>query len=360
MRAVYIHIPFCKSICSYCDFCKMFYHTGWVNKYLKVLRNEMKDQYLGEKISSIYIGGGTPSCLSEEEMIYLLESISIFQKAKDCEITIECNINDITKEKLAILKTYRVNRLSIGIQSFQEKKLILMGRNHTYENVQEKIKMIRKMGFKNINIDLIYGFYNENKKDIKNDIKKVLKLKPEHISTYSLILSAHTLLHINKIPSISDDLDAEFYWYLCGKLKHHNYQHYEVSNFAKKGYESKHNLSYWNNEEYYGFGLSASGYLEGVRYMNTFNLTKYLNQQNDGKKELLTQKDMMDNEIMLGLRKRKGIHITDFEKKFEIKIEDAYPITPLIKTKDLIKKDGYIFINPDKIYVMNEILMKLL
>ncbi len=360
MRAVYIHIPFCKSICSYCDFCKMFYHTGWVNKYLKVLRTEMKDQYLGEKISSIYIGGGTPSCLSEEEIIYLLDSIQIFHKAKDCEITFECNVNDITKEKLAILKSYGINRLSIGVESFQEKKLILMGRNHTFLEVQEKMKMIRGMGFRNINIDLIYGFYNETKQDIKDDLKKVLKLKPEHISTYSLILSEHTLLHVNKIPCISDDLDAEFYWYICGKLKHRNYNHYEVSNFAKKGYESKHNLSYWNNLEYYGFGLSASGYLEGVRYMNTFNLTKYLNHQNDGKKELLTQNDIMDNEIMLGLRKLTGINRNDFEKKFGKKIEEAYPIHPLIKTKDLIEKDGYIFINPDKIYVMNEILMKLI
>lgn len=357
---MYIHIPFCKSICSYCDFCKVFYNKSWVRKYLKALKEEILDRYMKEKICSIYIGGGTPSSLSIEELTELLDCISLFDKTKSCEITFECNPNDITKEKLLLLKKANVNRLSIGVESFNKSKLKLMGRNHNYEEVAEKIKCARSIGFQNINIDLIYGFYNESLKDLKKDLKQVLSLKPEHISTYSLIISDHTLLKINQIPVLPDDIDALFYKTICKKLKQKKYLHYEVSNFAKKGYESRHNLSYWENKEYYGFGLSASGYVDGIRYTNTLSLTNYLYGQRDGKRELLTEKDMMDNEIMLGLRKINGICLKTFEEKYHISLEKAYPIEPLLKNKELLKKDGYIFINPDKLYVMNEILIKLL
>ena len=157
-----------------------------------------------------------------------------------------------------------------------------------------------------------------------------------------------------------EDLDAEMYQWICKKLKKKKYHHYEVSNFAKKGYESKHNLGYWNNQEYYGFGLSASGYMDGIRYTNTLNLTKYLGHQVDGSKELLTPADILDNEIMLGLRKTEGINLAEFEKKYGVSLEETYPVTPLLKKKELMKKRGYIFINLDKLYVMNEILMKLI
>jgi len=338
----------------------MFYNPKWAHDYLICLKDEIQDQYLGEKIETIYVGGGTPSCLKENEIDYLMQMIQLFDRTEDCEFTFECNINDLTQSKLAILKQYGVNRLSIGIESFQEKKLALMGREHTFEIAKEKIDLARKMGFNNINIDLIYGFFNETLKDVKEDLKLFLKLNPEHISTYSLILADHTLLQVNHIPSISEDLDAEFYEYICKTLKKKNYIHYEVSNFSKKGFASRHNLKYWNNEEYYGFGLSASGYIDGIRYTNTLNLTKYLNHELDGQKELLAPTDILDNEIMLGLRKMEGIHLETFQKKYGISLEEAYPVAPLLKNKELMKKNGYIFINPDKIYVMNEILMKLI
>ncbi len=360
MKSVYIHIPFCQSICSYCDFCKVFYNPKWAHEYLLCLKDEIQDHYMGEEISSIYIGGGTPSCLNETQLKYLMSLTNLFHKKENIEFTFECNINDITEEKLKILKEANVNRLSIGIESFNEKKLILMGRNHTFESAQEKIQLARKYGFHNINVDLIYGFFNETKKDLLEDIKKVWKLNPEHISTYSLILSEHTLLHVNKIPAIDDDLDREFYDEIVKFLKKKKYIHYEVSNFAKKGYESYHNLRYWNNEEYYGFGLSASGYIDKIRYTNTYNLTKYLNHEFAKTQELLTSQDILDNEIMLGLRKTKGINIKEFEKKYHRPIEECYPILPLLKNKELKKKNGYLFISPDKLYIMNEILIKLI
>lgn len=360
MKSVYIHIPFCKSICSYCDFCKLFYNQKWVHEYLNCLKEEIKDQYMGEVINTLYIGGGTPSCLKTTELERLFKIIDLFDKAEDLEFTFECNLEDINKELLGVLKDYGVNRLSIGIESFQESKQILMGRSHTKESAKEKIDLARSYGFSNINIDLMYGFPNETIKDLKNDLKEAIKLKPEHISIYSLIISSHTLLEINDIKPLNEELEAKMYHFIRKKLKHKKYYQYEVSNFSLKGFESKHNLNYWNNEEYYGFGLGASGYIEGIRYTNTKNLNQYLKGEPDDKKELLSPTDIIDNEVMLGLRKTTGIHLETFEKKYGVKLKDAYPIEPLLKNKELIEKNGYIFINPDKIYVMNEILIKLI
>lgn len=360
MKSAYIHIPFCKSICSYCDFCKMFYNPKWVHDYLICLKEEIQDFYMGEELKSIYIGGGTPSCLNEKELNYLMQIISLFKKSEYCEFTFECNLNDINVELLKILKKHGVNRLSIGIESFNPQKLLLMGRNHTYEEALEKMKLIRKYGFQNVNLDLIYGFPKETLKDLKDDLKKIISLNPEHISTYSLILSNHTLLYVNNIEPIDEDLDAEMYEYIRKTLKKKKWDHYEVSNFSKKGFSSIHNLNYWNNEEYYGFGLSASGYIDSIRYTNTFNLNKYLKKEFSKNKEILTKTDILDNEIMLGFRKVKGIHLETFEKKYQISLKEAYAIEPLLKNKELIEKDGYIFINPDKIYIMNEILIKLI
>ncbi len=358
--ALYIHIPFCKSICSYCDFCKVLYNNNWVNDYLDKLNEEIKNYYMGEEISTIYIGGGTPSSLSYSELIKLFDIISNMNVNSVSEFTFECNLNDINEELLNVLVKNKVNRLSIGIESFNHENLKFMKRKHTFLEAKEKIELCRKKGIDNINVDLIYGIPGETLKTLKQDLKLLLKLKPNHISTYSLIIEKNTLVDINRFRSISEDLDASMYEYICKKLKNKGYLHYEVSNFALKGFESTHNLTYWNNDEYYGFGLGASGFLENVRYENTKNLTKYLKEDLNRNQIILSKQDFMDNEIMLGLRKTKGINVSDFQAKYNIKIEEAYPIKPLIKSKELIYKNGYIFINPSKLYLMNEILLKLI
>lgn len=358
--AVYIHIPFCKTICSYCDFCKVFYDSSWAKKYLKALNKEVEDRYLGEEISTIYIGGGTPSALDLKEMEYLLQITKKFHQKEKIEFTFECNINDLNKEKLELLKKYGVNRLSIGIQSFQETILDFLGRSHTYDETKEKINLARTLGFNNINLDLIYAIPFQTLKDLKKDLNLFLKLKPEHISTYSLIIEEHTLLSVNRVKPIAEEEDLKMYEWICKTLKKHHYVHYEVSNFARPSYESKHNLKYWNNQEYYGFGLSASGYIEDVRYTNTKNLTKYMGGDYQGTQELLSLQDKMENEVMLGLRKRKGISIEEFKKKYNRNLEDTFPIKPLLKNKDLQEKKGYISIPDDKVYIMNEILLKMI
>ena len=360
MTSVYIHIPFCKSICSYCDFCKMFYYQKWSTKYLIKLKEEILDLYNGEEVRSIYIGGGTPSALKTKELEFLMDTIKVFNRSVTCEVTFECNLEDITKELLEILKQNKVTRLSIGIQSFNEENLKILGRNHSFDDAKEKMALIREFGFKNVNLDLIYAIPNETMKMLKDDIKKFLKLEPDHISTYSLMIEPNTLLWINGIRPIKEDKDEEMYHYICKTLEKKGFTHYEVSNFAKEGKESIHNLTYWNNEEYYGFGLSASGYIDQIRYTNTKNLTKYLEGEYKGAEEILSKQDIMDNEMMLGLRKLKGIQKEEFEKKYQVKMEDVYPIKPLLKNGDLEEKKGYIFIPKNKIYVMNEILLKMI
>lgn len=357
--SVYIHIPFCKTICTYCDFCKVLYNKEWVVEYLKKLKEEIKDRYMGEMIKTVYIGGGTPSSLSLKEIEYLLALTSILKKDELEEFTFECNIEDISSELLDLLKRFGVNRLSIGIESFNEENLLLMKRMHSFKDTEEKIKLIREKGFNNINLDLIYALPGEKLSVLKNDIKLLLKLNPEHISTYSLMIQDNTFLGYKKIKETDEEIDVEMYDYIKKKLKKSGYIHYEVSNFAKEGYKSIHNLTYWENKEYYGFGCGASGYIAGVRYDNTRSLSSYLKGEIKSSDSLLSKEQIMEYELILGLRKLEGIKLEDFYNKFKINMQDVFPIKPLLKSGELIYKNGYIMINPNKIYVMNEILLKL-
>ncbi len=359
-KGVYIHIPFCKTICSYCDFCKTFYNEHWVNLYLKNLQDEIDDIYMNEEIDTIYVGGGTPSVLPSKYLDTFFTILKRLNSPNLQEFTFECNLNDITEELLSKLKENGVNRLSIGIQSLNAQKLKYMGRDHTFEDALEKMILCRKYGFMNINVDFIYGFDFETVESVIQDLKMILKLKPNHISTYSLMIEPNTLLYIGNYKQVDEETESLMYKAICNLLKKKKYDHYEISNFALKGNESIHNLKYWHNEEYYGFGPSASGYVDKIRYTNTRSLSKYFAGDYSNEKNILTEKDIMDNHLMLGFRLIKGINLTEFEKLYHIKMEEAYPIKPLLKNKDLILKKGNIFINPDKLYVMNEILIKMI
>lgn len=359
MDAVYIHIPFCKNICSYCDFCKMLYKNTWADSYLDRLKVEIEDKYNDEEIKTLYIGGGTPSSLNVNELNKLIEIVKIFNKSKDIEFTFECNLNDIRPELLEKLKEMGVNRLSIGIESFDKNKLKFMLRSHTFREAQDNIKLCRSYGFKNINIDLIYGIRNETIHVLKNDLKRILKLHPEHISTYSLIIEDNTLIGVNNIYPIDEDTDAEMYKTICDTLKRSGFVHYEVSNFSLPGYESKHNTNYWLNKNYYGFGLGAHGYIGNIRYENTRSLTNYLKGNIVKDQNVLAKEEDMDNYLMLGFRLLKGLNLQDFYDRYGINLQEKYPVQDLVKNKELLYENGYLKINPKYIYVMNEILIKL-
>ena len=360
IKAVYIHIPFCNSICSYCDFCKVVYNHDWLKPYLERLESEIDNSYMGEEIETLYIGGGTPSCLSIEELKDLFKVIAKFKRREETEFTFECNISDIEEEKFRFLYEQGVNRLSIGIESFDKEKLEFMKRTSDFKDAKKKMVLLRNIGFSNINIDLMYAIPGETVKTLKKDLEKFLKLKPEHISTYSLIIEKNTLVGLNKIKPIEEEHDYKLYETICKTLKKAGFIHYEVSNFAKKGYESKHNLTYWNNEEYYGFGVGASGFVAAIRYENTKSLTEYLKGNFVSSKSLMSKVDNMENELILGFRKLEGINLEHFFDKYEENMQNIFPIKPLVKNGDLIYKDGYVYINPKKLYVMNEILLKLI
>ena len=360
MKSCYIHIPFCQSICSYCDFCKLFYNEKIVDNYLNSLDKEIKNNYKGEPLKTIYIGGGTPSCLTTKELEKLFTILKQLNMKETIEFTIEGNFENTTKEKLEIYKKNGINRLSFGIETTSKEGLNKLDRVLNKKNVEKVIKEARKLEFNNINIDLIYAIPNETIKQLKEDIKYILSLDIEHISTYSLILEEHTKLKINHEKNINEEKDAKMYEIICKTLKEEGYNHYEISNFAKEGYSSKHNLQYWNNEKYYGFGLGASSYIKNQRIQNTRSITKYNKNIITSTKEILTKQDELEYEIILNLRKKEGISLSNFEKKYQKKLEDIYNISELIKQKLLIQKDNNLFIPEEKWYISNEIIVKLL
>ena len=355
MRAVYIHIPFCNSICSYCDFCKFLNYDKWTKPYLKALESEIDEYYEGDKIKTIYIGGGTPSALHEKYIDELFHIIRKFDIVKDAEITFECNVNDITESKLMLLKKHNVNRISIGVESFNKYNLKFLNRKHDKKLVFEKINLCKNY-FDNINVDLIYALPTENMSVLRSDINNLLKLDIQHISTYSLIIEENTALYVKKVKNVSEELDAKMYKYICKKLFKKGFIHYEVSNFAKEGYESRHNLTYWNNEEYYGFGVGAHGYINNMRYENTRSLNKYFDCKFRLEELLVSIQEEMENEVILGLRKLKGVSMSKFYKKYEVDIKDVFKIENAIKLGYLVEKDDYLYIPEDKIYIMNEII----
>ena len=360
MKNCYIHIPFCSKICSYCDFCKMFYNKKFVSSYLEALDREIYDVYRGEKLETIYIGGGTPSSLDISELKTLFSTLEMLDRSSSCEFTIECNIENTDEEKIKLFSEVGINRISFGVESFNAKNLSLLERESSYEKVVELVSLCRKYGINNINVDLMYALPDEDIDVLRKDLEMILSLDVEHISTYSLIIEDHTKLSINGIKNISEDLDSEMYDVICDEMKKHGYSHYEISNFCKEGYESRHNLCYWNNSTYYGFGLGASGYIDNRRYSNTRSLNEYIDGNIIVEEDYLCDEDIMEYEVILNLRKSSGISLKNFLDKFEINLSDYCDYEKLIKDGFLVLKNNHLFIPEDKWYISNEIIVKLL
>lgn len=358
MKSAYIHIPFCDNICSYCDFCKLKYNKEWISIYLESLKKEIENFYKGEKIRTLYIGGGTPSVLSVEELTELFEIVKLLDLEALEEFTIECNIESITNEKLILFKKNGVNRLSIGIQTFNEKYINLLNRHHTKDEVFEKIDMAKMIGFDNINVDMIYALPDETIEELESDVDEFLKLNVPHISCYSLMIEPHTAFYIDNVSPIDEDLDYEMYKYIEKRFSNRDYIHYEISNYSKGGFESKHNLVYWNNEYYYGFGLSASGYLETYRYDNTRNLNKYNRGNYIETITKISDEDKLKYELILGFRKIRGINKYNFKEKYGINIFEVKGINEMLASGMLKEDEENIFIPEEWIYKSNEILVK--
>ncbi len=330
--SAYIHIPFCTQICYYCDFSKVFIKNQPVDSYLEHLIEEY-DSYDIKKLRTLYIGGGTPTALSAPQLAFLLEKLTDKLDLSYLEeLTIEANPGDLDQEKIAVLKESPVNRVSLGVQTFNDRMLKQIGRSHTEKDIYENISNLKKAGFDNISIDLIYALPKQTIEDVKINVAKAIALDIPHMSLYSLILENHTVfmnrMRRGKLPLPKEDLEAEMFEYIIAELEKAGFEHYEISNFSKPGFESRHNLMYWDNAEYYGIGAGASGYVDGVRYKNHGPIRHYLEAVEAGnarvQEEVLTLKEQMEEEMFLGLRKKSGVSKKRFEEKFGVSFEDQY------------------------------------
>lgn len=331
--SAYVHIPFCTQICYYCDFSKVFIKNQPVDEYLEALIKEFKYYDIGT-LKTLYIGGGTPTAISAEQLKYLLNHLENQIDLDQLEeFTIEANPGDLTPEKIAVLKESAVNRVSLGVQTFFDKQLKQIGRNHNEAQIYESINSLKKAGLTNISIDLIYALPNQTMDQVKENVQKALALDIPHLSLYSLILENHTVFMNKKrrgrLHLPNEDIEADMFEYIIAALESNGFEHYEISNFTKPGFESRHNLMYWDNVEYYGVGAGASGYLNGVRYRNRGPIQHYLKAIKEKghsrlAEETLSQSEMMEEEFFLGLRKKTGVSISRFEGKFGVSFEKYY------------------------------------
>ncbi len=355
MRSAYIHIPFCMKICTYCDFPKVFYNEDLVDKYLDALKEEITLTYQNDQIKSIYIGGGTPSALNIKQLDKLFSIIKLLNLTDEAEKTIELNIEDINTEKLELFKKHGINRLSIGIQTINEKFFNFLGRGLGKQTVIEKITLAKKY-FDNISVDFMYGFSGQLTKDLDQDLAFIKEIDVKHVSIYSLIIEENTKLFIEGTKAIDEDLESDMYYHIIERLSNLGFKHYEISNFAKEGYRSKHNLVYWNNEEYYGFGMGAASYIDNKRTTSTKSINKYLNGQRQYFSEVIDKQIDMQYFMILGLRKTDGISKEEFSSRYKENIYDIFPIKKLITDGLLIENNDNIYVPSNKLYIQNQIL----
>jgi len=338
-RGIYIHIPFCHQICNYCDFNKVFFKNQPVDEYIEALgcEIEMTVKELPESfanIETIFIGGGTPTALSAEQITRLLSLIAKHISLSNVkEFTSEANPDELTREKLQALLDGGVNRLSMGVQSFDQELLKKIGRTHSNEHVYNTIELAKEVGFTNISIDLMYGLPGQTMEQWQDTLNKAMALNLPHYSAYSLIVEPKTIFYIQyakgKLALPSEDLEAEMYDVLMTTMEAHNKYQYEISNFAETGFESIHNKIYWDNDEYAGFGAGAHGYLQGIRYSNHGPIKKYIETVQSGTRPLVhchtvTAQERLEEQMFLGLRKVEGVSHHVFENKFNRSIQEIY------------------------------------
>lgn len=338
MLGLYIHVPFCAQKCNYCDFNSYkIEEKNQKTDYLISIRKEMelyKEEFKNKEFTSVFLGGGTPSILTPEELTTLMENIySNFNIGKDAEITMECNPGTLDKVKLKAIKSLGINRLSMGLQVTQDHHLKYIGRIHTYEQFEKNYKDAIEVGINNINVDLMYSLPNQSFDEWKETLNKIINLNPSHISAYSLILEEGTKfydMYLNKEFELNDEeVDINIYNYTIDTLCKNGYHQYEISNYSKEGYECKHNIVYWQCDNYLGLGPGASGYINNYRYSNICDIKGYnkcleYDKRPIEEKNILSKKDEMEEFIFMGLRMNKGINLDEFYKRFNIDFKHRY------------------------------------
>ena len=353
--SLYIHIPFCKQRCFYCDFPTFAGKERFREEYIKALIKEIKEKCSDYLIKTIFIGGGTPSYLEENELEKLLITVSKLNLSSKLEYSMECNPGTVNENKLKIMKRYGVNRISFGLQSCNDNLLKKIGRIHTLEEFLENYNLARKIGFNNINIDLMYGLPNLTIQDWKNTLEKICELKPEHISAYSLIIEEGTVFYKlyekDKLELPSEDDERIMDKITKDILKANGYHQYEISNFALDGKECEHNKVYWSLDEYIGVGSASSSYIDGYRFTNTSDINDYIEKISNNISVVIERyknsiEDEMEEFVFMGLRMVSGIDLLKFEEKFGVDINSIY--------KEIIEKnikDGLLVVEQNKMFL---------
>ncbi|MGL4696646.1 radical SAM family heme chaperone HemW [Enterococcus larvae] len=368
--SAYIHIPFCEHICFYCDFNKVFLEGQPVDEYIEALLKEIQlttAKHPGKYMETLYIGGGTPTSLNAKQLDRLLSGVRELLPFDDSrEFTVEANPGDLSQEKLRVMKNYGVNRLSMGVQTFDDRLLKKIGRKHTAEDVYETMRFLEKENFENVSIDLIYALPGQTIEGFQDTLRKAIELDLPHYSLYSLILENKTMfmnwVRQGRLELPDEDAEAGMFEATIEEMAKSGRHQYEVSNFALKGKESQHNLVYWNNEHYYGFGAGASGYLGDVRYRNYGPIQHYLQPLREGKlpvleTEHLTKKNQIEEEMFLGLRKLDGVSKEKFLEKFQTTIDQVYgPVLEKLKIEGLLlESEKYFSLTEKGLYIGNEV-----
>jgi putative oxygen-independent coproporphyrinogen III oxidase len=375
-KSLYVHVPFCEQICHYCDFNKFFLQNQPVDEYIDLCNEEMKKTIesfpANEKVSTIYVGGGTPTSLSTRQLERLLKDIKRnFQINHDVEFTVEVNPGSAEEEKMSMLFEMGVNRLSIGAQTFDEKLLKAINRDHHPEDVERTVQLSRQAGITNLSVDMMFGLPRQTMAQWKDSLKAVCNLPIQHISAYSLKVEEKTvfyqLLRKGKLPLPDQEDEARMYEYMLKELNLKGFHHYEISNFAKSGFESRHNLTYWDNEEYYGIGAGAHSYIQGVRRANHGPLPKYMkalknNQLPYFEEHEVTLKEKMEEQMFMGLRKLNGISLSKFEERFGKSVYTVFPqvIENLKNEQLLIEAEDRVKLSEKGLLLGNEVFEKFL
>jgi putative oxygen-independent coproporphyrinogen III oxidase len=370
MTAAYLHIPFCDHICFYCDFNKVFLEGQPVEEYIDAVITEMaimKERHPQEKLETFYIGGGTPTTLTAPQLDRLLSGIQThFPMDKGAEFTVEANPESASFEKFAVLKEHGVNRISMGVQSFDNAILKRIGRIHTSDQVYRCVDDARRAGFENISIDLIFRLPTQTIERFQETLTKALELDLPHYSIYALILENKTifynLMRQGKLPLPSEDDEADMFQLAMETMEAAGRYQYEISNYAKPGFQSQHNLAYWKNDHYFGFGAGAHGYLGDTRYNNHGPIQHYLEPLRAKQSPIiyqqsLTQQNKMEEEFMLGLRTMKGVDRSLFERKFNQTTEAVYQeeLDTLLDRQLIKLEDNHIRLTKKGVFLGNEV-----
>ncbi|WP_297437323.1 radical SAM family heme chaperone HemW [uncultured Clostridium sp.] len=369
--SLYVHIPFCDQKCHYCDFPSFAGKGDLKDKYIEMLSKEIDNTSKNYIIDTIFVGGGTPSSLSAEQLEKVLSKIGEFDFADNIEFTVECNPGSITKEKLDVMKKYGVNRISMGLQAVQNTLLKDIGRIHSYEVFKENFKLARECGFDNINVDLMFGLPNQKVSEWKESLEMICSLEPEHISAYSLIIEEGTrferLYEADKLKLPNEDDEREMYHIAKEILCENGFNQYEISNYAKENLECRHNIAYWKMENWLGVGSAASSYMDGKRFTNHSSIEEYISSIENGENQKAENTTNTENEnieefMFMGLRLIDGISEDDFEMRFKKKIDDVYgdKISRFIKEGLLIRENRKLYLSESGIEYSNKVMSEML